>query len=260
MWFAADACSYIELTVWGQHAKIFGVQQGPIGIRNFYSNASHSSNGLNAKPGWSISCLCFPTGALLVSSRGTGWRVQRYWHQNFSGNQRQTGHPAMFGFVVFELWLGQRIEGCVFPLCPSAPGCDLESWKDSVQLLFPVLVLHTTRQAYVLHHRQTVPQWNDRSTLTQNQKQLLTTTVTVHTGTSTHMCTYAQDMRQCVTERQPSKWRVRTKYRSKSVSKYDLRSAVMPLCGPQRLCGFRKQIEQNNKVRGTVQGGAAVVY
>lgn len=34
----------------------------------------------------------------------------------------------------------------------------------------------------------------------------------------------------------------------------------MPLCGPQRLCGFRKQIEQTNKVSGMAQGGAAAVY
>lgn len=30
-------------------------------------------------------------------------------------------------------------------------------------------------------------------------------------------------------------------------------------CGPQRLCGFSKQIEQTNKVSGMMQGGAAVV-
>lgn len=53
---------------------------------------------------------------------------------------------------------------------------------------------------------------------------------------------------------------VRGESGSKSVSKYDLRHAVMPLCGPQRLCGLRKQIEQTNKVSGTAQGGAAAVY
>lgn len=30
-------------------------------------------------------------------------------------------------------------------------------------------------------------------------------------------------------------------------------------CGPQRLCGFSKKIEQTNKVSGMMQGGAAVV-
>lgn len=43
------------------------------------------------------------------------------------------------------------------------------------------------------------------------------------------------------------------------MKEYSLQHAVMPLCVPQRLCGFRKQIEQTNKVSGTSQGGVAVV-
>ncbi len=84
----------------------------------------------------------------------------------------------------------------------------------------------------------------------------------VHTGlcAHTHASGLPTDLRQCVTVRLPSSEESWGESGSKSVSKYDLRHAVMPLCGPQRLCGFKKQIEQTNKVSGTVQGGAAVVY
>ncbi len=52
------ACSCREVTV--QDAWIFRGRQGPVGIRAFYLNASHSCPGWNAKPGWSISCKCLP--------------------------------------------------------------------------------------------------------------------------------------------------------------------------------------------------------
>lgn len=76
-----------------------------------------------------------------------------------------------FWFIALQLWLRQEIEGCVFPRCPSAPGCDLETWMDSVQRL-PVLVPYMPRASKLHHSDDSSVKWFvDNDPL--NQKQLL---------------------------------------------------------------------------------------
>lgn len=152
LWFAAEACSYIELTV--QDAWIFRDSQAKLESAFFYWNASLKSSWLYAKLGWSISYLRLPQ----KNTRRDSMKIKRDWCKKICGNWLQTRFSPEFWFIALQLWLRQEIEGCVFPHCPSAPGCDLETWMDSVQKL-PVLVPYMPQTSKLQHSNDSSVKW-----------------------------------------------------------------------------------------------------